>query len=102
MATMAAFEKEATDVAGQLDGMIRRLMSELEVVAACSKGRFTAAFIVAKNAIENEQRQMNAALTGIATDVGVAGRAYAAADAEQESNINPIGAALTGISSALG
>ena len=98
---MAAFANSATATASQLTGMLTSLLNQLSPLESYWQGMGGTAFAQTKATVQAELTRLNNALNGIASDIGTAGSNYAAADSEQQSTINNVNSAASGITSAL-
>ena len=101
IAQMATFATQAGDAATGLTQVFSTLAGDLADLEAKSRGRFASAFIAVKSTIATESANMNNALHGIASDIGVAGQNYASADADQQAQMDQVQNVTTGITSGL-
>jgi len=98
---MAHFASSATEISSQLSGMLTTLLNQLAPLEGYWTGRGGSSFAQTKATVQTELNRLNQALNGIATDVNTAGVNYSAADDEQQSQMNNVNSATTGITSSL-
>lgn len=91
----------ADNTSQELEGMRRRLDSQLAAISATWKGDGGNAFRVTASTVQRETAVMNQAMAALGGDVRFAGLNYEAADADQAAKMRASDAQTTGITSAL-
>ena len=85
---MESTARRFDDVNRALDGMLRRLMGELDGLRSQWTGAGGRSFEQVKQAWAADQEKMHRALAETATAIRTAGREYAAADSAAASRVN--------------
>jgi WXG100 family type VII secretion target len=84
-AVMDSTAAKFNNVNSQLDGMLKRLLSELEVLRDKWQGHGGRSFEQVKQAWANDQETLHRNLAETATAIKTAGQNYAASDADSAS-----------------
>jgi WXG100 family type VII secretion target len=89
---MAAAAADANGVAETLTATLNTLIANLEPMATEWQGAGGTAFQTVKGAIEEEIRNLNAALHFLAGEVGASGTTYVSTDEDMSGTVTGVGA----------